>query len=388
MDSESSENIATKTSGTVLVVDDDLLTRELHSQILSRHFTVHAASSGEAAIEMCAHAMPDLVLLDVEMPNLNGYETCSRLRQDSNVPIIFATAHQTIEEHLKAYDAGGDDIVTKPIVPAILVRKVQLAIERKAEQDKLAEEKNSLQSMAMNFLSSVGESGILLNFMRKSLNCRTHDELVMNLVEAAQEFGVETIAMIRHKEGESVLSTHGVPSSLERSILEQSSSMGRIFQFRRNLVVNYDKVSIMSSKLPEDDEEKTGRIRDNITILAETTEAFCENVEMRKESMTRAENLQVALIGAVSAVEHIHQQQSAMLLDVRLMLQALTDSVEKSYSWLGTSGEQEKSINETMNHSVQKILNVLDSSKYINEQFSHVVDILRGSTSSTEADLW
>jgi CheY-like chemotaxis protein len=331
MDIVSQGNMTTsELAGRVLVVDDDPLIRALHRAILAKKFTVVAATSGEEALAECARALPDLVLLDVEMPGLNGYETCRQLRQTSTIPIIFVTDHQTMEEQLKAFDAGGDDIVNKPFMPELLLRKVLLAINRKAEREQLTLEKSSMQNMAMNILSSVGESGILLNFMRKSLSCRTYDGLAGNLVEAAQEFGLESVAVVRHANGESLRSTHGEATALERSILEKSSSVGRIFQFKRNLVVNYDKVSIISRKLPEDDDEKMGRIQANITILAEMTEAFCENVEMRQKSMTRAETVQVT------------------------------------------------QFSETMIQSVQKILATLENSKEINAQFVQVLEALRG----------
>lgn len=388
MDTLSADHAASpEMAGRVLVVDDDPLIRALHRAILAKKFVVATASSGEEALDACGRELPDLVLLDVEMPGLNGYETCRHLRQTSSIPIIFATGHQTMEEQLKAFDAGGDDIITKPVVPELLTRKVMLAIARKAEREQLAQEKFSMQNMAMSFLSSVGESGVLLNFMRKSLGCRTFEGLAENLVEAAQEFGLESVVVVRHAGGESLRGTHGEASALERSILEKSSTMGRIFQFKRNLVVNYDHVSVMSCRMPED-EEKCGRIRDNLAILAETTEAFCESVEMRQESMAQSETMQVAQFSAANAVEQIREKQFAMMLDVRLLLQELTDNVEKAYSWLGITNQQEKAISDTMNQSVQKILLALENSREINAQFVQVLEALRGEDHSGEVDIY
>jgi hypothetical protein len=184
------------------------------------------------------------------------------------------------------------------------------------------------------------------------------------------------------------MTTHGEKTALESAILEKSSTMGRIFQFKRNLVVNYDKISIVIPNMPENDDEKNGRIRDNIAIIAEAAEAFCENVDMRQVSMARAESMQIALFEATKTVESIRDKQSQLLMDVRVLLHGLTDKVESSYSFLGTTQSQEKTISSAMNDSVQRILEVLAVGNQINEQFASVVSTLKGSENQGDIDLF
>lgn len=372
----------------VLVVDDDDMIMAFYNAVLSRHYDVHSAENGAEAIEACQMLSPDLILLDVEMPGMNGYETCRKLREFTSSPIVFATAHQTMEEHLKAFDAGGDDILTKPLVPEILLRKVALAIRHKHTQEKLMEEKSSLHSMAMNFLSSMGESGVLLTFVRASLTCRNFAELAQNLADAIRDFGLEGSLVIRHGDEITYMTTHGEPTALEVSILEKSSTMGRVFQFKRNMVINYEKISIVIPNMPENDTEKSGRIRDNIAILAEASEAFCENVDMRKISMARAESMQIALFEATKTIESIRDKQTRLLMDVRVLLEDLTNKVEGSYSELGTTNQQERTISGAMNESVRHILDVLAVGNQINDQFAAVVNTLRGSEKQSDIDLF
>lgn len=368
-------------SSLVLVVDDDLTTRNLHRAILARQFDVITASTGAEALTLCQERLPDLVLLDVEMPELNGYDTCRRLREWASIPIIFATAHQSLDEHLKAFDAGGSDIVTKPVNRDILLRKVDLAIRHHQTQLQLVEEKASLHKMAMEFLSSMGHNGTLLTFMRRGLGCRNHRALAECLLEAVHELDVECTVLLRHGDGPTVLTTHGDPTPLEYSILEQSSQMGRLFQFGRRMVVNYDRVSIIIANMPDEKvfPEQAGRIRDNVAILAETGEALCDNVDMRMESMQRAEQLQLALGGAVNAVESLRNKYFSMLGDTRILLQELTDNVERSYSWLETNHSQEIAISETMDQSVQKILTLLAEGGDFERQFGEVLTALRNN---------
>ncbi|MDP2794503.1 MAG: response regulator [Sulfurisoma sp.] len=373
-------------AGKVLVVDDDKAARTLHHGLLARQFDVVTAASGEEALAACREHLPDLVLLDMEMPGLDGLETCRRLRESTTIPIVFATAHQSLDEHLKAYDAGGNDIVVKPVGSEILLRKVALAIRHHQATVKLAEEKDSLQKMAMGFLSSMGESGALLNFMRAGVACRSHRALAEKLVEAARDLGVDCSVLIRHADGPTALTEHGEPTPLELAILEQSSTMGRLFQFGRRLVVNYDRVSIIVANMPDETDaaEQAGRIRDNIAILAETAEALCDNVDMRLESMRRAEQLQIALGGAGVAVESLRENYLRMLGDTRLLLHELVGNVEKSYAWLDTSPAQEVAIGQTMDDSVRRILALLSEGGNFDARFADVLAALRGGQEDME----
>ncbi len=372
------ENVA----GRVLIVDDDPTTRSLLRAILARRFDVVTASSGDEALASSRERLPDLVLLDVEMPGLDGYETCRRLRDIGPVPVIFATAHQSLEEHLKAYDAGASDLVTKPVTSEILLRKVGLAIDKQRHESRLAAEKDSLQKMAMGFLSSMGETGSLLKFMRAGVACRTHEALAEQLVAAAGDLGMQASVMIRHAQGAIVLTTSGAPTPLEQSILGQLSGMGRIFQFRSQLVVNYERVSIIVGNMPDEATAATeaGRLRDNVAILAETAEALCDNVDMRLTSMRRAARMHDALDAAVAAVEDLRGKQRAMLADTRVLLQELTDGVERSYSWLDTTQAQEKAISAAVHESVQRILALLAAGgDELDGRLAQVIDTSRQS---------
>jgi DNA-binding response OmpR family regulator len=372
----------------VLVVDDDSMLRAFYDAVLSPQYDVHAVESGEEAIEVSKMLMPDLILLDVDMPGLNGYDTCRKLREFSTAPIVFSTALQDMEEHLRAFDAGGDDILTKPLLPEILLRKVGLALKLKHVQEKLVEENAYLQDRANDYLSSMGENLALLNFVRASLKCRNFEELVQNLTQAMRDVALEGSVVIRHGGESTFMTTHGEATALEQSILDKSRGMGRNFQFKRNLVVNYDKVSIIISNMPAEGTERNREIRDNIAILAETAEAFCESVDMRKVSMERAESMQIALFEASKTVESIRDKQTQLFMAVRLLLHGLTDKIEQSYSWLGTSSDQEAAISAAMNDSVQQILEVLANGSQMNEQFAAVVHIMKGGDKQNEIDLF
>ncbi|MCC7163706.1 MAG: response regulator transcription factor [Anaerolineae bacterium] len=119
------------TLGTILVIDDDrTLLRLVQEALVKAHFRVILATNGiDGLQELYAH-QPDLVLLDVMMPRMDGWETLSRIRQLSHVPVIMLTAKDTEADKMRGFTHGIDDYVTKPFSFAELVARAQVAIRR------------------------------------------------------------------------------------------------------------------------------------------------------------------------------------------------------------------------------------------------------------------
>lgn len=377
--------------GRVLVVDDERVTRALHRAILAQQFDVLTASSGSEALELCAGQTPDLIVLDVEMPGIDGYETCRRLRAFTSLPIIFVTGHQSLEEHLKAFDAGGTDLITKPVNADIFKRKIAVAIRQYRATIALAEEKKALERMAMGFLSSVSQTGILLGFMRKSIASHDYRALADSLLSAIQDLGLKSCVLVRHADGAATAVTdHGEPTELEQSILDHVSEMGRLFQFKRRIVVNYDRVSIIVSNMPDEAEEpeRAGILRDSLVILAESAEALSVNVDIRQEGQKRAEQLQIALSEAEVALTDLGEQNKAAMRDTRLLLQEMVDNIEKTYGWLNTSQTQEATITSAMEQAIQRILERLASGGDFDTQFAQVMQALNAGRSHNAVELF
>jgi len=103
---------------TVLVVDDQPANLKVLLSFLEEHgFQIRVAVNGEGALQVLRHAYPDLILLDVMMPGMNGYETCRQIkanRATADIPIIFITALDSIEDKILGFEAGGVDYITKP----------------------------------------------------------------------------------------------------------------------------------------------------------------------------------------------------------------------------------------------------------------------------------
>ena len=133
--------------GRVLVVDDIMQNIQLIGATLNRGgYDVFIAHSGEEALEKAQQTNPDLILLDVMMPGIDGYETCRQLKQIfklKDIPVIFLTALDGDDSLLKGFEVGGVDYVSKPFKPAELMARVKTHVKLK----KTLEENSSLRGL-------------------------------------------------------------------------------------------------------------------------------------------------------------------------------------------------------------------------------------------------
>lgn len=115
----------------ILVVDDDQDIREVLNLFLTKEgYKVLLAESGDAAITLTEKHKVDLILLDVMMPGLDGFETCQAIRNKTNVPILFLSAKEDDIDKILGLRFGGDDYITKPFSPGVLVAKIKAQLRR------------------------------------------------------------------------------------------------------------------------------------------------------------------------------------------------------------------------------------------------------------------
>lgn len=137
----------------VLVVDDTPDNISVLRGILGADYSIKVANSGELALEIVAAQHPDLILLDVMMPGMNGYEVCRQLKSDEatrHIPIIFVTALDDAEDETRGFDLGAADYITKPIKTSVVRARVQahlaLADQRRHLEQLVKERTNELEN--------------------------------------------------------------------------------------------------------------------------------------------------------------------------------------------------------------------------------------------------
>ena len=119
-----------RVNGVLLIEDDDQIRLALGLALEDEGYSVAAAADGESGLSTFTESEPDVVLLDLRLPDISGFEVCRRIRAVSNVPIIMVTAQTDTHDVVAGLEAGADDYVTKPVVPKELAARIRAALRR------------------------------------------------------------------------------------------------------------------------------------------------------------------------------------------------------------------------------------------------------------------
>ena len=117
----------------IFLVDDDMTNLNVGKRALSNFYTVYTLGSGRALLDLLTKIMPDLILLDINMPEMDGYETIKRVKgneKTANIPVIFLTAHKEKTAVVEGISLGATDYLVKPIIPIKLLRRVNAFFDK------------------------------------------------------------------------------------------------------------------------------------------------------------------------------------------------------------------------------------------------------------------
>jgi two-component system KDP operon response regulator KdpE len=136
----------------ILLVDDDVsIQRALAPLLRSRGYEVDVAGTGAAALKTSIDRAPDLIVLDLGLPDLEGTEVCRRIRKDSKVPIVILSARGGEADKVAALDLGADDYVTKPFGPEELLARIRVALRRLDEPESPKLERMQIADLVIDY---------------------------------------------------------------------------------------------------------------------------------------------------------------------------------------------------------------------------------------------
>lgn len=339
----------------ILVVEDNPVVQATIVAVLEEKYQVRVAENGTDALTLCRLMAPDLILLDIEMPGINGYETCRRIRETSLLPILFVSSRDSLEERLLAFEAGGDDFLAKPFDGQILSIKVERMLAPHQRLQELTLEKRAMQQMALDLLQINGENRTLLDFLKQNLDCQHYDDLGNNLKRVLENFGLHCHIRIRHPEGIIKLSTSVCLTALEEALLDKCDGPTGIFVYKQRLLIKHPSISLFVPDLP-DDENAVSRFKSNLVALAEATESLIQSVVARRNATLTTENLQVAALSAHESTSHLQADYHRQRSDTQHLLHGLIEKIESSYFSLGLSEAQEERISGLLREETEAVM--------------------------------
>jgi len=332
---------------TILLVEDDDFAAIFAAEILSSEYVVQHANNGQDALNIISGSLPDLVLLDVDMPGMSGYEVCRTLRDDpviSDLPIIFLSGLVSDEMRLAGYEAGGDDYLSKPISAEDLRARVRHILANHAERKRLKQALSGAFSTAMTAMSSAAEIGSVLHFLQASFTCPDYAAVCREVLNTLGSYGLEASVQIRGQQKSVSFGPDGPCSPLEDSVLTHMSRQGRLFEFGSRTSCNYDHITIIVKSAARDDPERHGRMRDNLAMLAEGADvrivALDSSAAVARKNAAFAQ-LTANTRKALQAIDQRHQDHG---VKNSLIFQDLQKNFARSMLTIGLTHSQEEEL--------------------------------------------
>ena len=365
----------------VLVVDDDSFMRDIFAKTLSESYAIIPAENGPDALMLAQSERLNLIILDVEMPGMDGYELCRQLKESdttAGIPVIFVSAHDQIEERLKGYEAGGEDYIVKPFEPQELKAKVAQLLRTVSERISLKETASYATSTAMTAMTSMSEMGALLESLKIFSACSDQRSLADAVLSGLALYGLQGTAQIRFRGGALTRSNQGEATPLEVSVINHMVKMNRITSFKSRMSVTYSHVSLLVNNMPVEDPDRCGRLRDHLAMLAEGAEMKAVGIIAENESKRRGEAIERAAVSITKMLEEVDSAQRQSKVSTALAINEFTGEMEKAYIRVALSDSHEKFMADVVKDGLEKITNAQSAEVDVQNKLTNIIHELRG----------
>lgn len=332
--------------GLILLVDDDPALLAVHSLYLKSlgYKVIEAANGDEALNAVWEQPSPvDAIVSDIVMPEMDGYEFCKTLKSEpatQEIPVIFVSQLDTLEEKMKGFEVGGDDYITKPIRPEVLGEKLKALIGMRGKSLELQLQLAETQSVAMQAMTYSSDLGQVLEFYKSTLNAESFEEVAKLLFEVMANYGLKcTLQIILPHKVLNFGDTHEV-SPLEANVIEMARQKGRFFDFGQRTVINYSDFSLLIKNMPIEDEERYGSMKDTLGNLCTAIEAKVKFLLHQSDAEYKEE-----IVGTVLGVlEKIDDAFSRVQSTNASIISQMIDDLDELMMDLGLSSHQEEQI--------------------------------------------
>jgi len=357
----------------VLIVDDSRGDIRIVNENLKDQYTILAATSGKTALDVAQkNPKPDVILMDVEMPEMNGYEACKKLKADpstTDIDVIFVSAHDTVDEILAGYEAGGTDYLTKPIEPLQLKTKIKIAVDNRKKRHDISSEKLNVEKIARTAMDSAGEQGVVLEFFRNSFLVKTPEELAELIVSAIDQYQLNNAVQLRFEATIVDKATNKCVVPLEKELLTRLKDHNKMIEKGQRAIFNFGGISLLIKTICSE-EEKWGRIRDYIAILLDGANA-------KLQSLIVGQQVSSLVLTSNYALEQIAETQREHKKETQNIADRLLERLENNFHSLGLLHDQEEMLFKLVQDGVNETLTHVEKGAEIDNAIKEIIKRLQ-----------
>ncbi len=362
----------------ILSIDDDRVTHRFVRRALEPDYEIFEAADGDEGLKIANEQQPDIILLDVEMPGMNGYEVCDQFRHTPHflsTPIVFLSAHSNLRERLQGYESGGNDYLTKPFEPETLQAKIRVLTESLEQQKALQKRAQEAQQTAYSAISTSSDLGQVVHFAELVATYTSLDSVGEAVLATSRNMSLSVVVSIRGLESEHWYSANTV-SPLETQVMSLLKEEKRINDFGARTVVNYPFISLMVKNMPLDDMERYGRIKDIVPAILATANAKIEAIHSALQLKHQSVDITQTLEGAHEILSNLIRLGNGYRQQIDQNLKDMFVELQQKLPYMGLEEDQEQYIVQRIDQSIMAVRDIEEQSASVTGQVDTVISDL------------
>ncbi len=356
-------------------------------------YDVHCFSSGSQYLEHLNENKPDLVLLDVCQDGMTGFEVCSEMmkkKKNRDIPVLFISDEDSVNDILKGFEVGGRDYVTRPIRPQMLRAKVDAMIKALAEKKSLESKVKNAKKSAFQAMEDSNQIGQIVRFMDNSTSIKNHEELADVIFDVMNSLNLAVKIMFHTSDGPVYFSLDETEDDTDKELLISSrETLEERLQYSTRFVCTDDRITTSQENVsvlivdPSNDETERGRLRD---LLGSLTNAFEMRAVYLAQSIAkdrRKELVSNMLRLTFDSVGHIESTFRRYEKTTTSVMEELTLGMQDCLSQLSLTEQQEKLLLSHVDKSMSQFSSLYSESSVIDSSFSQIIEGLKEFSNHT-----
>jgi CheY-like chemotaxis protein len=360
----------------ILAVDDEPFNLEIIEEILEDlDFELKMVNSGPKCLEVVEQFDPQVILLDVSMPQMSGYDVCRKLKENPNtqkIIVMFVSARGTVEERMEGYSVGAEDYIVKPFSHNELKLKLQHLNQVLIEKESLEQQVEDATSTAFNAMANSSEMGQIVNYIEHIGSIDNEHELGKAFLNCLGAFDLQSNVEFRLDNEVLHFSVSGVCSPIVIELFEMLKSKGRLHEFSNRILVNYEMISLLILNMPGQDPDKHGRIRDHICFLVSVTEQQLKAILTKKELLQQQQQLNDAVGKVHSKFTGLIELLNENRINNEAVFKRLQEDLESRIPTMGLDEDQEVFIYQKVDETIQNSVAREESVKGVKTAFKEI----------------
>ena len=302
----------------VLAIDDDKYVHHIIEESLAGFCKIIHAKDGDEGLRLTNKYNPDIILLDIEMPGMSGYDVCKTIKQSQNtqdIPVMFLSSKIELSDRVKGYSVGASDYITKPFNAEELIARIKVLYEYRQKCAKLKLDIVKANKTAEIAMTESGDMGRIMRYVGQSYHANNFQSLSEYFFTFFAPLNLDVVVVFWYQSKGIFYSQQSGVCPLEQELLEQHRHAQRFVDIGSSTIINYPKVSLLIKNMPVDNDALYGRYKDLFPHILEVTNEKVVTMERSESSYEQAAQISTALQDIVKQLttQNVEQNKSTKI---------------------------------------------------------------------------